>query len=81
MTNMMIIVWIVVGLLVAFALVNIYWRYASRRGSHPCPSWLAWSLQGRFVDWWTGTERTLDRIGLRPGERGARGRSRSRDDC
>ena len=26
-------------------------------------------LQGSFVDWWTATARTLDRIGLQPGNR------------
>jgi ubiquinone/menaquinone biosynthesis C-methylase UbiE len=30
---------------------------------------LAWSLQGGFVDWWAATQRTLDRIELRPGDR------------
>ncbi|HVU89032.1 MAG TPA: methyltransferase domain-containing protein [Pirellulales bacterium] len=35
----------------------------------PCPSWLSRSLEGGFVDWWTATQRTLDRIGLASGDR------------
>lgn len=52
-----------------YLLVNIGWRFASRRFLIPCPSWLGWSLQGGLVDWWSATSRTLDRIGLSPGQR------------
>lgn len=45
------------------------WRLASRRTLLPCPAAFAWSLEGGFVDWWAATSRTLDRIGLQPGDR------------
>ncbi len=63
------IVTIVVVLAVLYAAVNFGWRWASRRFLLPCPSWLSWSLQGGFVDWWAATQRTLDRIGMAPGNR------------
>ncbi|MGE5262981.1 MAG: class I SAM-dependent methyltransferase [Acidobacteriota bacterium] len=47
----------------------LWWRRASRRRSLPCPTWLAWSLQGPLMDRVLGTQTTLDRIGLLPGQR------------
>jgi ubiquinone/menaquinone biosynthesis C-methylase UbiE len=35
----------------------------------PCPTWLAWSLQGSLMDKVLGTQATLDRIGVQPGQR------------
>ena len=57
------------ALVAAFLAVYFGWRWASRRTLLPCPSSMAWSLQGDFVDWWAATARTLDRIGLQPGNR------------
>ena len=59
-------------LLILFAIVGVAlgWRWASRRRSLPCPSWAAWLLDNPFTETIAGTETTLDRIGLRPGERG-----------
>lgn len=64
----MTLLWIVLGLIFALVAVSLAWRCASRRASLPCPTWLAWLLEGGFVDRLIGTEVTLDRIGLRPGQ-------------
>ncbi len=59
-----------IAALVVLLLASYFgWRLASRRTLLPCPTALAWSLEGGFVDWWTATQRTLDRIGMRPGDR------------
>jgi ubiquinone/menaquinone biosynthesis C-methylase UbiE len=63
------VIWVllvVVGVLLA---VHVLWRFASRKWSLPCPSFLAWSLENPLVQRWSGTEKTLQRIGLRPGQR------------
>jgi len=62
------IVAIAAAIIAVYVGVNFGWRYASRRFLLPCPSWLSWSLEGGFVDWWAATSRTLDRIGLRAGD-------------
>ena len=49
--------------------VNLLWRWASRRRSLPCPTCFAWFLESRFMDRWLGTATTLERIGLKPGQR------------
>ena len=59
------IAWIL-GILTA---VNLWWRWQSRRQSLPCPTWLAGSLESPLADKLIGTQTTLDRIGLRPGQR------------
>jgi ubiquinone/menaquinone biosynthesis C-methylase UbiE len=69
MGTIAILVWSVIGLLAVCAAVYLGWRLLSRRTLLPCPSALAFSLQGGFADWWTATERTLDRIGLEAGDR------------
>ncbi len=61
---------VVVGLLLLVLVVaNLWWRRESRRRSLPCPTWLAGFLEGSLMDWVLGTQTTLDRIGLRPGQR------------
>jgi arsenite methyltransferase len=69
MTGSTIIVACAIAIAVAYLAVNLGWRWASRRTPLPCPSSLAWSLQGGFVDWWAATQRTLDRIEPHPGNR------------
>jgi ubiquinone/menaquinone biosynthesis C-methylase UbiE len=59
-----------VTLIAALVGAGLWWRYAARRRQLPCPSWLAWLLENPFTDSVAGTQTTLDRIGLRPGERG-----------
>jgi ubiquinone/menaquinone biosynthesis C-methylase UbiE len=55
--------------LAAIVLAVLVFRWASRRTSLPCPSWLAGTLEGPLNDRIIGTNATLDRIGFRPGER------------
>jgi ubiquinone/menaquinone biosynthesis C-methylase UbiE len=64
--NPLIILSIVFAALIAAIL---WWRDASRRRSLPCPTWLASMLDSRWSDGLLGTQTTLDRIGLRPGQR------------
>ncbi|HRQ41569.1 MAG TPA: methyltransferase domain-containing protein [Chloroflexota bacterium] len=47
---------------------GIWWRWASRRRQLPCPSWLAGVLDNPLTEAVAGTQTTLDRIGLQPGE-------------
>lgn len=56
-------------LLLALVLVGLGWRWASRRRSLPCPTWFGWSLENPLLDWLAGTQTTLDRLGLQPGQR------------
>lgn len=51
----------------ALVAAGTWWRYAARRRALPCPTWLAWLVNGRLLDHLLGTEETLDRMGLRPG--------------
>ena len=69
MTGSTIIITVVVALALAFLAAYFGWRWTSRRTLLPCPSAIAWSLEGGLVDWWASTSRTLDRIGLGPGDR------------
>ena len=61
--------WIVVAVLGAVLLFCLGWRWASRVWSLPCPTLLAWALDNRFYERITGTQVTLQRMGLRPGQR------------
>ena len=65
----MAIVWIFVALLALRITVNLGWRLASRRWSLPCPTAFAWVLEKRGLQGILGTAKTLDRIGVRPGQR------------
>ncbi|HXY37281.1 MAG TPA: methyltransferase domain-containing protein [Planctomycetaceae bacterium] len=56
-------------LVVAFVLVSIAWRIASQQWSLPCPTILAWSLENPLAQKINRTAVTLDRIGLKPGQR------------
>lgn len=62
-------VWII-GALFAVGLAFLFiWRWASGNWQLPCPSLLGWALESRFYSWLTGTEKTLDRLHLQPGQR------------
>ena len=50
-------------------LVFVGWRWASRVWSLPCPSLLGWALESPLYERITGTTKTLERIGLKPGQR------------
>ncbi len=65
----MMILKILSSLLIMLVIGNLWWRWASRRRSLPCPTWLAASLESPLMDWLAGTQTTLDRLGLQPGQR------------
>lgn len=60
---------IVLAVIATVAAFFIGWRWASRVWSLPCPSLLGWALESSFYGRITGTAKTLDRIGLKPGQR------------
>jgi ubiquinone/menaquinone biosynthesis C-methylase UbiE len=51
------------------AIFFVGWRWASRIWSLPCPTAFARALESPLYGWLTGTEITLKRIGVRPGQR------------
>lgn len=55
--------------LLALVLVSLGWRWVSRRRSLPCPTWLAATLTSSLMDKLAGTQTTLDRLDLQPGQR------------
>jgi len=55
-------------LTVGFIAISFGWRAASRRWAMPCPAALAWTLEGGLADFVAGTERTLERMRLEPGQ-------------
>lgn len=55
--------------LLAGAIGSLGWRRLSRSRTLPCPTWLAWVLEGPIMDRVLGTQTTLDRIGLHFGQR------------
>lgn len=63
--NIMLIIGFVFLILVAG---SMWWRWKSRRHSLPCPTWLSVLVSHRF-DGLLGTQTTLDRLGLQPGQR------------
>ena len=60
---------IVIAVVSTVVVVFIGWRWASRVWSLPCPSLVGWALESSFYGHITGTETTLERIGLKPGQR------------
>lgn len=58
---------IALGALSLTTTILLYWRFAARRQSLPCPPWLSWSLENPFVNSVAGAEKILDNIGLKPG--------------
>jgi ubiquinone/menaquinone biosynthesis C-methylase UbiE len=53
----------------AVILISFGWRWASRIWSLPCPSLIGWVLESPFYGRIIGTQKTLERIGLQPGQR------------
>jgi SAM-dependent methyltransferase len=64
--NILLILLAIVAVLV---LINLGWRWASRKKSLPCPTAFAWFLENPVVQRLNGTRTTLDRLGLRAGQR------------
>ena len=61
--------WSLIALIAVVTLVSLGWRWASRMWSLPCPSLIGWVLESPFYGRIIGTEKTLARIGLQPGQR------------
>lgn len=59
---------ILVTAIVGFVALSFAWRAASRRFALPCPAALSWTLEGGLADFVAGTERTLQRMRLEPGQ-------------
>ncbi len=57
------------AVIIAVIAISFGWRWASRVWSLPCPSLVGWTLESPFYGRITGTEKTLERIGLKPGQR------------
>ena len=61
------VLWTIAILFVVFVVQQIAWKFASRWWSLPCPTALAWMVDGPLVDWVSGTDLTIERMELRPG--------------
>jgi SAM-dependent methyltransferase len=55
-------------LVLGFSAFVLLWRWASRKRALPCPTWLAWMIEGSWVDRLLGTSTTLDRMRLQAGQ-------------
>jgi ubiquinone/menaquinone biosynthesis C-methylase UbiE len=66
---MAVFVTVVVAVLVLLIGAALWWRYASRRRSVPCPTWLYWSLENPYTEALAGSEKLLNRARLAPGMR------------
>ena len=51
----------------AAAATGFFWRFAGRRRTLPCPSWLSWLLENPFMNSVAGAGTILDRMALEPG--------------
>ncbi len=51
-----------------FLIIFLAWRFASRRQSLPCPTWLRWLLENPFTEG-VNIRTTLFRLDLKPGMR------------
>lgn len=60
---------IVATVIFSVTLIFVGWRLASRVWSLPCPSLVGWALESPFYYRITGTQKTLERIGLKSGQR------------
>jgi ubiquinone/menaquinone biosynthesis C-methylase UbiE len=68
--NMTTYLYLCFGLVGLFLIVTFAWRFASRRHSLPCPTWLSWLLDNPFAKGMSGhTTTTVLRLDLRPGMR------------
>jgi ubiquinone/menaquinone biosynthesis C-methylase UbiE len=65
----MIYLWILLGIIAAFVAISLGWRWASRVWSLPCPTLFAGGLESSFAERINGKKVTLERLGLRPGQK------------
>jgi ubiquinone/menaquinone biosynthesis C-methylase UbiE len=63
------VILVLIAVIAAVILTSFGWRWASRIWSLPCPSLIGWVLESPFYGRIIGTEKTLARIGLQPGQR------------
>jgi SAM-dependent methyltransferase len=63
------VLWILLAVVAILVAIHVVWRWASRKWSLPCPSFLAWSLESPLFQRLSRTEKTLQRIGFRPGQK------------
>jgi ubiquinone/menaquinone biosynthesis C-methylase UbiE len=63
----MAILWLLLGAVGLLVAISLAWRWASRVWSLPCPSVTAWMVDNPFAR--RRTRKTLDRLGLRPGQK------------
>jgi ubiquinone/menaquinone biosynthesis C-methylase UbiE len=57
-------------LLVSIGLISsagLGWRFAARRRSLPCPPWLDWLLENRYVETVASSQGIIERLNLQPG--------------
>ena len=59
----------VAGLIAVFVAAQLWWRYASRRRTLPCPIWLSWLLSNPLSSGDGGSAPILSRLDLKPGMR------------
>lgn len=59
---------IIAAVSLVVVILNLFWRYACRYRSLPCPTCFAWFLESPFWNRCLGTTRTLERIGLTAGQ-------------
>ena len=55
--------------IIAIILAGVWWRYAARLHSMPCPSWLVFLLENPYVEALAGSARLLERACVGPGMR------------
>ncbi|NUM52898.1 MAG: methyltransferase domain-containing protein [Candidatus Hydrogenedentes bacterium] len=58
-----------VGILLGLVAMSVAWRYLARVGNLPCPTWLAWMLELKFMERHGGQSTTIDALDLAPGMR------------
>jgi SAM-dependent methyltransferase len=63
------VLWVLLALIGAFAVISLVWRWASRVWSLPCPSLFAGMLDGSVMKRFNGAGTIVDRLNLRPGEK------------
>jgi ubiquinone/menaquinone biosynthesis C-methylase UbiE len=59
---------VVVGMTL-LVVISLAWRWASRKWSLPFPWFLAWTLDNPIHQRFSGKRTTLERLGLRPGQK------------
>jgi ubiquinone/menaquinone biosynthesis C-methylase UbiE len=56
------------AILITLLAIGLSWRWLSKRRQLPCPAWMAWILDNPLTAAVAGSQTTLDRLGVLPGE-------------